>query len=75
MTYVLLLDYMPSECYNSAMEMQMDMKGLDKACACKSDKVAGACCKKDEKCPCGSNEKVSKCCVERMTETAQSSNA
>ncbi|MFA6601384.1 MAG: hypothetical protein WCT02_00775 [Candidatus Paceibacterota bacterium] len=45
------------------MEMVIDMKGLDKACECKSGKIAGQCCKKDEKCPCGSGDKVSNCCL------------
>ncbi len=42
---------------------EMDMKGMDKPCACKSGKRAGQCCRKDEKCPCGSGRKVSECCV------------
>ena len=41
----------------------MDMKGLDKACTCGSEKIAGNCCRKDETCPCGSGAKVSECCL------------
>ena len=45
------------------MEVVLDMKGLDKACDCKSGKVSGNCCRKNEKCPCGSEKKVSQCCL------------
>jgi len=48
------------------MEAVMDMKELDVHCECGSKKLAGECCRKDEKCPCGSDKKVSTCCIERM---------
>lgn len=51
------------------MEAQMDMKGLNKNCACGSNILAGNCCRKDETCPCGSGDKVNDCCLRPMTET------
>jgi hypothetical protein len=51
------------------MEMQLDLKGLNKECTCGSKKLAGFCCKKEEKCPCGSEKKAKDCCFKAPTET------
>ncbi len=42
--------------------MQLDLKGLNNECLCGSKKLAGFCCKKEEKCPCGSEKKAQDCC-------------
>ncbi len=55
--------------YKNTMEMQLDMNGLDKECACGSGKLAGCCCRKDEACPCGSGLKVCECCVKEKAST------
>jgi hypothetical protein len=44
------------------MEMQLDLKDLNKPCDCGSGKLAGYCCKKNEICPCGSEKKAGDCC-------------
>jgi hypothetical protein len=53
------------------MEVELDMKGLDKACVCGSDKKAGSCCRKDESCACGSGEKAGGCCFKEEKKAAK----
>ncbi len=51
------------------MEMQLDLKELNKECPCGSKKLAGYCCKKDQLCPCGSEKKASNCCFKEDTKS------